>query len=184
MKLGATARTALKEAASKGVYIEGNVLKMLEDEGDSEFAAYIKTAVERDKDFRRKRLEVTKQIQKQNGELLAAQAQNSTLMEELRTALAAAETAKASAERDLDILQRRTQLGLMERIVRVALGCIIGVGILTTVVYLLSLAIDRETDHIGTVWASLIGIMLTNSFSIIGTIMGVKYATDKEPPSE
>jgi hypothetical protein len=72
----------------------------------------------------------------------------------------------------------------MERIVRVALGCIIGVGILTTAVYLLALVIDRETDHIGTVWASLIGIMLTNSFSIIGTIMGVKYATDKKQASE
>jgi hypothetical protein len=47
-------------------------------------------------------------------------------------------------------------------------------------VYMFSLTTGNEVERIGTVWSSLIGILLTNSFSILGTIMGVKYATEKE----
>ena len=68
----------------------------------------------------------------------------------------------------------------MHRIVNVALGIVMSVGIVSTLVYLYSLTTGSEVERIGTVWASLIGILLTNSFSILGTIMGVKYATEKE----
>ena len=35
-----------------------------------------------------------------------------------------------------------------------------------------------DTALLGNTWSSLLGILLTNSFSIIGTIMGVKYASE------
>ena len=37
-----------------------------------------------------------------------------------------------------------------------------------------------DTQIIGSTWSNMFGILLTNAFSIVGTIMGVKYATDKE----
>jgi hypothetical protein len=40
---------------------------------------------------------------------------------------------------------------------------------------------NYERTIIESTWSNLFGILLTNSFSIIGTIMGVKYATAKRP---
>jgi hypothetical protein len=37
-----------------------------------------------------------------------------------------------------------------------------------------------DTQIIGSTWSNMFGILLTNAFSIVGTIMGVKYATDKD----
>ena len=34
------------------------------------------------------------------------------------------------------------------------------------------------TQLIASTWSNIIGILLTNAFSIIGTIMGVKYASE------
>jgi hypothetical protein len=45
--------------------------------------------------------------------------------------------------------------------------------------YLFAILYGRETQIIGSTWSNLLGILLTNAFSIVGTIMGVKYATDK-----
>ena len=68
----------------------------------------------------------------------------------------------------------------MHRIVNVSLGIVISVGIAANLVYIISLFANKEVERVGTVWASIIGILLTNSFSILGTIMGVKYASEKE----
>jgi hypothetical protein len=39
----------------------------------------------------------------------------------------------------------------------------------------------KEVNTIGPAWSNMFGILLTNAFSIVGTIMGVKYATkDKD----
>ena len=53
----------------KRMGIEGNILKLIDVEGDEKFAEYIQNSVEKDKDNRKKRLEITKQIQIQNKEL-------------------------------------------------------------------------------------------------------------------
>ena len=46
--------------------------------------------------------------------------------------------------------------------------------------YLVSiLSGSKESHDIGSVWGNMFGILLTNAFSIIGTIMGVKYASEK-----
>ena len=39
---------------------------------------------------------------------------------------------------------------------------------------------EIETQVIGSAWSNMFGILLTNAFSIIGTIMGVKYANGKK----
>lgn len=206
----------------RGVYLEGNILKLIETD-DDRFIKYLEESKERDKTNRKKRLEVTKKVQEQNDELHKVNEENQSLMEELREALNEtqsskeelevvnadlldwkeknetikedlrialeaterakneAETAKRNAENDLDVLQKRTQYELINTIVRIALFVIVGVGVTTTGLYIFSLIIGKDTQIIGSTWANMFGILLTNAFSIVGTIMGVKYATrDKE----
>jgi hypothetical protein len=45
--------------------------------------------------------------------------------------------------------------------------------------YGLAIINDKETQIIGSTWSNMFGILLTNAFSIVGTIMGVKYASEK-----
>ena len=45
--------------------------------------------------------------------------------------------------------------------------------------YVAAMLANKDTTILGNAWSNLFGILLTNSFSIIGTIMGVKYATEK-----
>ena len=109
-------------------------------------------------------------------------------MSELKTALdesevlrKQAEEAKELAINDLDLLQRKTQFELIGTIVKVALYIIIGVGITATILYALAIIANKDTTNIGSTWSNMFGILLTNAFSIVGTIMGVKYASkDKE----
>ena len=54
---------------AKKISLEGNILKVIDPDGDQEFESYIKDSIERDKDSRRKRLEITRQVQSQNADL-------------------------------------------------------------------------------------------------------------------
>jgi hypothetical protein len=171
----------LKLAKEKKIYLEGNILKVLSaDAGDTEFIEYLKNCKDRDVASRRKRLEITKQIQSQNKDLVTAQEANMKLMEDLKVALDASTHAKEAAEADLDLLQKKTQTELIGTIVRVALWIVVGVGITTTLIYTIAMITGVDTTLIGNTWSNMFGILLTNSFSIIGTIMGVKYATEKK----
>ena len=176
----------LKIYKEKNVLLEGNITKVL-DSDNKEFKDYLKIASDHDRDNRKKRLEITKQIQSQNRDLINAQDENDKLMVELRDALNCAETAKQEAEKlrdaaveDLDSLQKRTQFELIHLIVRIALYIIIGVGLTTTILYFFAMVRGYDTKILESAWSNMFGILLTNSFSIIGTIMGVKYATNKE----
>lgn len=177
----------IKIAKEKKLYLEGNLLKIIESESDDLiFTDYLKTCKERDTLSRKKRLEVTKQVQAQNTALASAMGEKETLMQNLQNALEQAEDAKKEAEHlrdaamdDLDLLQKRTQYELINIIVKVALVIIISVGILVSIMYLFAILYGRETQIIGSTWSNLLGILLTNAFSIVGTIMGVKYATEK-----
>jgi len=181
IKLGSQGRKAILQLADeKNILLEGNFIKLIDDEGDDEFRVYLDHALAIDKETRKKRLEVTRDVQEKNKELLAAQEVNESLMIEIREALEKAEHAKRAAESDLDLLQKRTQYELVGSIVRAALGVIIGVGIVTTGLYVLTMLIGRDTTLIENAWSNMFGILLTNSFSIIGTIMGVKYANSDE----
>src|SRR5210317_521381 len=199
----------LKLAKEKKIYLEGNILKILKPtNGDTEFAEYLKLCKEKDVDSRRKRLNVTKQVQKQNKELEAAAKENVRVNKQLEKALEEAinsaehatkskeeaETAKEESERlrlkaeqaqevaetDLSLLQKKTQTELMGNIVRVALWVIMGVGVITTGLYIFVLLYGHDSKIIESTWSNLFGILLTNSFSIIGTIMGVKHATQTD----
>lgn len=181
-------------AKEKKIYLEGNILKVLKaDDNDVDFEEYLKTCKQRDVDSRKKRLQVTKQVQKQNQELEKASQENQKINQQLSKALDKASqsaeealNAKAEAEKlrdaaveDLDTLQKRTQFELIGLIVKVALWVIACVGFSTTLMYLFVLIKGLDATIIESTWANLFGILLTNSFSIIGTIMGVKYATSK-----
>lgn len=207
---------------SKNIALEGNIVKLFDTEGDVEFEKYLKTCSEKDKDNRKKRLEITKQVQLQNKELSDLNLENAKIMSELQTTLKNveesknqielqnreliawkednermgqelkeemakseiaridAENAKKNAENDLDVLQKRTQFQLINTIVRMALFVIVGVGIVTTILYMTAIFYNKDTQIIGSTWSNMFGILLTNAFSIVGTIMGVKYASEKK----
>ena len=177
------------------VYVEGNFLKLLKaPDGDTEFEEYLRLCKEKDSTASRKRLQVTKQVQQQNKELVNKQTETDELMIELQHALESAKESEEEANQlrqeaekgmgkaleDLELMQKKTQFELMSTIVKVALYVIIGVGVLTTAMYGLALISGADTQIIGSTWSNMFGILLTNAFSIVGTIMGVKYATEKE----
>ena len=182
-------------AKKKKVYVEGNFLKLLKaPDGDTEFEEYLRLCKEKDSTARRKRLQVTKQVQQQNKELVNKQKETDELMIELQDALESAKQSEEEANQlrqeaekgmgkaleDLELMQKKTQFELISTIVKVALYVIIGVGVLTTAMYGLALVSGTDTQIIGSTWSNMFGILLTNAFSIVGTIMGVKYATEKE----
>lgn len=174
-----TVEQLLKLYESRKIGLEGNIAKIIET-NDEDFKKYLETCIENDNDNRRKRLTITKQIQAQNTELTKAKEENDRINKELKIALDKAEEAKKLAETDLDLLQKRTQFELIGLIVKIALSIIIGVGLITTFIYIYILGIGGDTKLIESSWSNMFGILLTNSFSIIGTIMGVKYASDKQ----
>jgi len=206
----------------KGIGLEGNITKLIDTENDEDFKKYLKDCETKDGDKRRKRLEMTKKIQKQNEELVTLNQKNEKMMEDLQSTLKEAEEqkvkievqngeliawreenekiqqdlqreminsekariqaeeAKTNAINDLDILQKRNQTELISTIVRVALYIIVGVGIVTTGVYVFTLVMGKDTQVISAAWSNIFGILLTNAFSIVGTIMGIKYATENK----
>ena len=211
----------IKLFESKNIGLEGNIIRLLESDSDS-FKDYLKKCADKDKDSRRKRLEITKKIQIQNNELSNLNDENQKMMDDLQnkideieeskltfevqnrelnewkkenlelteklqtemikseSARIRAEEAKTNAINDLDILQKKNQTELISTIVRVALYIIVGVGIVTTGVYVFTLIMGKDTQVISAAWSNIFGILLTNAFSIVGTIMGIKYATENK----
>jgi predicted RNase H-like nuclease (RuvC/YqgF family) len=205
----------------KGIGLEGNITKLIEREDDEDFKEYLKDCESKDAEKRKKRLEMTKKIQKQNEELTSLNDENQRILTELQDTLENveqsktafelqnkelnewkttnirlteelrvemiraeqakldAEAAKQNAENDLDLLQKRNQTELISTIVKVALYVIVGVGVITTGVYVFTLIVGKDTQVISAAWSNIFGILLTNAFSIIGTIMGIKYATNQ-----
>jgi len=204
---------------SKNIALEGNIAKVINTSDNGEFKEYIDYCITKDRDVRRRRLDMTKQVQSQNKELsdlnlenqrimielqhtldsveesktqiemqnkelIAWKEDNQRISEELHVAMSKSESARLEAENakqaamnDLDLLQKKSQTELIGTIVKVALGVIITVGIITTIMYMISLFMNKDTQIIGSTWSNMFGILLTNAFSIIGTIMGVKYAS-------
>jgi predicted RNase H-like nuclease (RuvC/YqgF family) len=207
---------------SKNIILEGNIAKVIDTSDDKEFKEYIDNCISKDKEVRRRRLEMTKQIQTQNKELSDLNLENQRMMVELQTTLTnveeskqqiesqnkelidwkednerlttqlqgemvksevarvEAEKSKESALNDLDILQKKTQTELIGTVVKVALVVILSVGVITTGMYCVAMYTGKDTQIIGSTWSNMFGILLTNAFSIIGTIMGVKYASEKK----
>lgn len=207
---------------TKNITLEGNITKVIDTDSDTDFKDYIEFCINKDKETRKRRLEVTKQVQTQNKELSDLNLENQKIMSELQDTLKNAEESKAqielqnnelitwkkdnerisqelkdemakseldrinaenakkNAENDLDVLQKRTQFQLINTIVKIALFVIIGVGLTTTILYIMAMFTNKDTQIIGSTWSNMFGILLTNAFSIVGTIMGVKYASEKK----
>ena len=213
-----TKEDLIKLYRDKSIGLEGNILKILDTSDDTDFHQYVEECKKRDTDSRRRRLEITKQVQINNSELEKLNSENERIMMELQSTLdeveqakmtfevqnrelvawkqdnerisaelqqemiksekarLEAEEAKVAAVNDLDVLQKKKQTELIGNIVKIALGVIISIGIITTFMYVLALVINKDTQMIGSTWSNMLGILLTNAFSIIGTIMGVKYS--------
>lgn len=207
---------------TRNIYLEGNILKLIDSDGDDEFEEYLQESIKKDKSSRRKRLEITKQIQLQNKELTSLNIENESVNKQLKKALEEAETsrnlaieskeeadlarieaenarveaenarveaekaridaesAKEVAVNNLELEQRKKQFELIGRIVSVAIWIIVGVGLTTTLMYMLTLLSGNDPTEIFKTWTNIISILLTNAFSIVGTIMGVKYANSKK----
>ena len=195
MEIKGSYRDLILELISKKVFLEGNVLKLISaEEGDDEIKDYLATCKEKDQSARKKRLAITKKIQSQNKELIDADKANNALMRQISESLEQTKIAKEEADiarheaellrdaavEDLDALQKRVQTELIGTIVRVSLIVICSVGLLTTGLYIYVMSIGGDTKIVESTWSNLFGILLTNSFSIIGTIMGVKYAAERQ----
>jgi hypothetical protein len=75
---------------------------------------------------------------------------------------------------------KKSQSELIKTIVMVALIVIIGVGVITTMLYWMAMVTGKDTQIIGSTWSNMFSVLLTNAFSIVGTIMGIKYATQDD----
>jgi methyl-accepting chemotaxis protein len=104
---------------------------------------------------------------------LAVELKNS---EKLKDAI---EKEKDAALNDLDAVLKKSQNELIKVIVKCALAVILGVGVVTTVLYWAAIITNKETQIIGSTWSNMFSVLLTNAFSIVGTIMGIKYATQE-----
>jgi hypothetical protein len=89
------------------------------------------------------------------------------------------EIEKNAALNDLDIIIKKGQSELIKVIVKVALSVIVGVGVVTTILYWMAIITGKDTQIIGSTWSNMFSVLLTNAFSIVGTIMGIKYATQE-----
>jgi len=87
------------------------------------------------------------------------------------------EIEKNAALNDLDMVIKKNQSELIKTIVKVALAVIVGVGFVTTLLYWMAIVTGKDTQIIGSTWSNMFSVLLTNAFSIVGTIMGIKYAT-------
>jgi methyl-accepting chemotaxis protein len=94
--------------------------------------------------------------------------------EKLKNAL---EIERNAAVEDLDATLKKSQNELIKTIVKSALFVIMSVGFITTIMYSFAILSDKDTQIIGSTWSNMFSVLLTNAFSIVGTIMGIKYAT-------
>lgn len=103
LKLPSEVRQTLLQYADKlGLYMEGNLLKIIDAEGDEQFMEYLREAAERDMNIRSKRLRITKQIQEQNKNLVL-------LNEKLQQTISELEVARDKAEEALKKSNRQNE---------------------------------------------------------------------------
>jgi methyl-accepting chemotaxis protein len=90
------------------------------------------------------------------------------------------EKEKNAALEDLDATLKKSQNELIKTIVKSALFVIMSVGFITTIMYSFAILSNKDTQIIGSTWSNMFSVLLTNAFSIVGTIMGIKYATSDD----
>lgn len=182
IKFSKTSSDQILNLKQQNIRLEGNFLKLIDTSDNEELSNYVNECIEKDTETRRKRLEITRKVQEQNRELIDWKEKNEKTQQDLKEALEEAnkskvfaEKAKNIAEEDLDLLVKKNQNELVNKIVSTSLLVILGVGLITSVLYFYTVVTGNENQIIESTWANMFSILLTNSFSIIGTIMGVKH---------
>ena len=103
IRLSPETRSQLISLGNKlGLYLEGNIIKLIDAEDDEAFQNYLRDAAARDLTIRSKRLKITKQIQEQNKSLTA-------LNEQLRSSITDLEQARDQAEEALRTSNRQNE---------------------------------------------------------------------------
>jgi len=147
------------------VYLQASYNPVLDSKGNITDVVKIATDVTESVNNKKKIDELTKN--------LTVELENS---QKLKHAI---ELEKDAALNDLDVVLKKSQNELIKIIVKCALAVIVGVGIVTTVLYWAAIVTDQDTQIIGSTWSNMFSVLLTNAFSIVGTIMGIKYATQE-----
>ena len=145
------------------VYLQATYNPVLDSKGNITDVVKIATDVTESVNNKKKIDELTKN--------LTVELENS---QKLKHAI---ELEKDAALNDLDVVLKKSQNELIKIIVKCALAVIVGVGIVTTILYWAAIVTDQDTQIIGSTWSNMFSVLLTNAFSIVGTIMGIKYAT-------
>ncbi len=149
------------------VYLQASYNPVLDSKGNITEVVKIATDVTESINNKNKIEELTKN--------LTVELENS---EKLKNSI---ELEKNMALNDLDVMIKKSQSELIKVIVKCALAVIIGVGIITTILYWVAIVSNKETQLIGSTWSNMFSVLLTNAFSIVGTIMGIKYASQEKP---
>jgi hypothetical protein len=152
-----------KKVDGSTVYLQASYNPVLDSKGNITDVVKIATDVTESVNNKKKIDELTKN--------LTIELDNS---EKLKNSI---EIEKNAALNDLDIVMKKSQSELIKTIVKVALSVIIGVGVVTTMLYWMAMITGKDTQIIGSTWSNMFSVLLTNAFSIVGTIMGIKYAT-------
>lgn len=147
------------------VYLQATYNPILDSKGNITDVVKIATDVTETVNNKKKIEDLTKNLQ--------VELDNS---QKLKNAI---EIEKDAALNDLDVQIKKSQSELIKIIVKVALAVIVGVGGVTTVLYWMAIITNHDTQIIGSTWSNMFSVLLTNAFSIVGTIMGIKYATQE-----
>jgi PAS domain S-box-containing protein len=145
------------------IYLQATYNPVLDSKGNITDVVKIATDVTEAVNSKKKIDELTKN--------LTVELENS---QKLKNAI---ELEKDAALNDLDVVLKKSQNELIKIIVKCALAVIVGVGLVTTGLYWMAIITNQDTQIIGSTWSNMFSVLLTNAFSIVGTIMGIKYAT-------
>ena len=152
-----------KKVDGSTVYLQASYNPVIDSKGNITEVVKIATDVTESVNNKKKIDELTKN--------LTIELENS---QKLKNAI---ELEKDVALNDLEVVLKKSQNELIKMIVKCALGVIVGVGLVTTILYWAAIITNQDTQIIGSTWSNMFSVLLTNAFSIVGTIMGIKYAT-------
>ena len=148
------------------IYLKATYNPILSNDGTCKKVMKIANDITNTVDSKNKIGELSKSLQ--------AELDNSN---KLRVAI---EMEKDAALNDLDATIKKSQNELIKTIVKSALFVIMSVGFITTIMYSFAILSNKDTQIIGSTWSNMFSVLLTNAFSIVGTIMGIKYATSDD----
>ena len=167
----------LLEISDKGVYLEGALLKVISKSNtlrDEDWLEYLELAHDRDDIKSKERVELTQEALNQKTELEKAHKKIKQQYELLKKEKAKVEDDVCTLEKNLKVLREKNQLKIMNNVVNICLRIIIGIGVSCSLILVFMLFFGKQSDLVESTWSQSILLMLSNSFSIIATIQGVK----------